>query len=57
MTTLRVIVDEMISPQPGGTARYTEELTRALIQHAPRGCEVAGIVASSVESDYARITD
>jgi len=57
MTTLRVIVDEMISPAPGGTARYTEELTRALIAHAPVGCFVEGIVSASPEPDYARIAD
>lgn len=57
MTTLRVIVDEMISPAPGGTARYTEELTRALIVNAPAGCFVEGIVSASPEADYARITD
>jgi glycosyltransferase involved in cell wall biosynthesis len=57
MTTLRVIVDEMISPQPGGTARYTEELTKALIKHAPGGAEVAGFIGSSPEIDYARVIE
>jgi hypothetical protein len=57
MTTLRVILDEMISSQPGETARYAEELTRALIQHAPRGASVAGIIGSSPEPDYDRVVD
>jgi glycosyltransferase involved in cell wall biosynthesis len=55
MTTLRVILDEMISSRPGGAARYTEELTRALIRNAPAGAEVAGIIASSPAPDYDRI--
>ncbi|MET0861299.1 MAG: glycosyltransferase family 1 protein [Microbacterium sp.] len=46
MTTLRVVVDQMVTPLPNGLARYTEELTRALIQTAPRGCSVEGIVSA-----------
>lgn len=55
MTTLRVIVDEMLSPIPTGTARYAEELTRSLIETAPAGCFVEGIVASSTEAEYASL--
>jgi glycosyltransferase involved in cell wall biosynthesis len=51
-TTLRVIVDQIVAPIPGGIGRYTEELTRELIRTAPRGCHVSGIVSSSPESDY-----
>jgi glycosyltransferase involved in cell wall biosynthesis len=57
MTTLRVILDEVLSPVPTGTARYAEELTRALIETAPPGCVVGGIVASSPESDYALLRE
>jgi glycosyltransferase involved in cell wall biosynthesis len=56
MTTLRVIVDQIVAPIPGGIGRYTEELTRELIRTAPLGCEVTGIVSSSPEQDYERIT-
>ena len=52
MTTLRVIVDQIVAPIPGGIGRYTEELTRELIRTAPKGCHVSGIVSSSPESDY-----
>jgi glycosyltransferase involved in cell wall biosynthesis len=52
MTTLRVIVDRIVGPTPGGIGRYTEELTRELIRTAPFGCEVSGIVSASPESDY-----
>ena len=56
MTTLRVIVDQIVAPIPGGIGRYTEELTRELIRTAPFGCEVAGIVSASPEQDYDLIT-
>ena len=52
MTTLRVIVDQIVAPIPGGIGRYTEELTRELIRTAPKGCHVSGIVSSSPKSDY-----
>lgn len=45
-TTLRLILDQAIHTVPGGIARYSEELTRALIRTAPRGCRVEGIVAA-----------
>ena len=57
MTTLRVIVEELLSPVPSGTSRYTEELTRALIATAPPNCVVEGIVAASTEGQYADILD
>lgn len=57
MTTLRVIIDDMLSTAPGGVSRYTEELARELISTAPRGCTVEGFVAASPEPDYALIAD
>jgi glycosyltransferase involved in cell wall biosynthesis len=54
-TTLRVIVDQIVAPIPGGIGRYTEELTRELIRTTPAGCDVAGVVSASPESDYERI--
>lgn len=57
MATLRVIVDQIIAPVPGGIGRYAEELTRELINTAPAGSTVEGIVAASPESDYARIAE
>jgi len=55
MTTLRVIVDQILAPVPGGIGRYTEELTRELIATAPPGCQVEGVVSSSPEADYERL--
>ncbi|MEA9984433.1 glycosyltransferase family 1 protein [Subtercola sp. RTI3] len=46
MATLRVIVDQILAPVPGGIGRYTEELTRELITTAPRGCDVEAIVSA-----------
>jgi glycosyltransferase involved in cell wall biosynthesis len=55
MATLRLIIDQIIAPVPGGIGRYAEELARALIATAPSGTHVAGVVSSSPESDYARL--
>lgn len=52
VTTLRVIVDEILDPAQRGIARYAEELTRALIETAPPGCEVEGFVSASPETEY-----
>ncbi|GAB3029791.1 glycosyltransferase family 1 protein [Parafrigoribacterium mesophilum] len=57
MTTLRVVLDQVVAPVPGGTGRYAEELTRHLIDTAPAGCDVAGIVPASSAEDYGRIND
>ncbi|NYK08745.1 glycosyltransferase family 4 protein [Leifsonia naganoensis] len=46
MTTLRVVIDELIGDAPGGARRYTEELTRQLLTTAPKGCDVVGIVSA-----------
>ena len=56
-TTLRVIVDDILAPSPGGNARYAEDLTRFLIQTAPEGCEVSGVVSSSPNAEYNRLLD
>ncbi|HEV7567576.1 MAG TPA: glycosyltransferase family 1 protein [Microbacteriaceae bacterium] len=45
MTTLRVIVDQLVDDTRGGMGRYAEELTRQLIATAPAGCDVEGIVS------------
>ncbi|QYF73832.1 glycosyltransferase family 1 protein [Cryobacterium sp. PAMC25264] len=55
MITLRVVVDQLISPVPGGLGRYTEELTRSLISTAPTDCAVEGIVSAASAENYAQI--
>jgi glycosyltransferase involved in cell wall biosynthesis len=57
MTTLRVIIDEMLSPTPGSVARYSEELTRELIASAPNNCFVEAFVSASTEPEYALIAE
>jgi len=57
MTTLRVVVDQILAPVPGGIGRYTVELTRGLIANAPRGCDVEGVVAAHPQADYDRVDD
>ncbi|WP_353815360.1 glycosyltransferase [Agromyces sp. SYSU T00266] len=54
-TTLRLIVDQIVAPVPGAIGRYTRDLGRALIASAPAGCEVEGIVSSSLPGDYATV--
>ncbi len=56
-TTLRVIVDQIVAPIPGGIGRYTEELTRELITTAPPGCVVSGVVSASPEPEYELIAE
>lgn len=56
-SVLRVVVDQMIAPVPGGIGRYTEELTREIIATAPRGWSVEGVVSASPDTDYATITE
>lgn len=55
MTTLRVIVDQAIAPVPGGIGRYAEELTRGLVDTAPDGCDVVGVVSAAPQDDVARL--
>jgi glycosyltransferase involved in cell wall biosynthesis len=54
-TTLRLIVDQIVAPVPGALGRYTAELGRSLVATAPSGCQVEGIVSSSLPQDYDRI--
>lgn len=55
MTTLRVIVDQMVAQVPGGIGRYTEELTRAIIKTAPRDCDVEGIISRVPDERFAEV--
>jgi glycosyltransferase involved in cell wall biosynthesis len=57
MTTLRVVLDQILAPVPGGIGRYTSELSRALVVTAPRGCDVQGVVAAHPQAEYDRLTD
>lgn len=55
MTTLRVIVDQVIAPVPGGIGRYAEELTRHLVETAPAGCDVEGVVSAASAAELDRL--
>jgi len=57
MSTLRVIVDDVIAPGTAGVGRYAEELTRELIRTAPRGSTVSGIVSASPEPAYEQLEE
>lgn len=56
-TTLRVVLDQVGGAVPRGVGRYALELTRALIETAPRGCDVAGFVPASPPDEYERIAE
>ena len=55
MTRLRVIVDEIVAPPFGEVAGYARALTRGLIETAPTGSIVEGVISASPEDDYATI--
>jgi len=55
MPTLRVVLDQVLAPVPGGIGRYTEELTRALIATAPASWQVSGLVARHPDPELARL--
>jgi len=55
MTTLRVIVDQVTAPVPGGIGRYAEELTRHLVDTAPAGCDVVGVVSAVGRDELDRV--
>jgi glycosyltransferase involved in cell wall biosynthesis len=57
VTTLNLVLDEMLTPGHSAITSYTSELASALITYAPAGCFLEGIVGSSPESDYARIAE
>ncbi|WP_086825810.1 glycosyltransferase family 1 protein [Allokutzneria sp. NRRL B-24872] len=45
MPELVVVAEQLLAPVPGGTARYTRELVRALAVTAPENWEVSTVVA------------
>ncbi|MFZ6992288.1 glycosyltransferase family 4 protein [Curtobacterium sp. RRHDQ66] len=55
MTTLRVIVDQVVAPVPGGIGRYAEELTRQLIATAPSGCDVEAVLSAVGPTELERV--
>ncbi|TXK16242.1 glycosyltransferase family 1 protein [Homoserinibacter sp. GY 40078] len=57
MTELRVILDQLVAPIPGGIGRYAEELGRRMIETAPPGVDVVGFVPASPEERYAELLE
>ncbi|HRN30515.1 MAG TPA: glycosyltransferase, partial [Terrimesophilobacter sp.] len=55
MVTLRVVIDQIVAPAPGGIGRYAEELTRQLIERAPANVGVAGITAKLSDDERERL--
>jgi glycosyltransferase involved in cell wall biosynthesis len=55
VTTLNLILDEMYARPQTELSRYASELGTALIEFAPAGCFVEGIISASTEDVYAEI--
>ncbi|SDD21100.1 glycosyltransferase family 4 protein [Actinokineospora iranica] len=55
MPELVVLTEQLLAPVPGGTGRYTRELTAALAAAAPEGWTVAGVTAWHRDPGAARI--
>lgn len=55
--TLRVVLDQAVAPTDPDLARATVELTRALIETAPKGTAVAGIAPAGELPTIAGMTD
>lgn len=49
MTTLRVMIDALVAAPSDALARYTTNLTRALIATAPQDCDVEGMTSSTTD--------
>ena len=47
MTTLTVVLDQLLAPVPGGIGRYARELGRHLVTTAPPTWEVEGVVSAT----------
>jgi glycosyltransferase involved in cell wall biosynthesis len=56
MTTLRLVVDQILARVPGGIGRYTLELAKELIATAPTNCQVEGIVSAHLPEKYQELT-
>jgi len=54
--TLRVVLDQLVAPTCRDLAEASASLAQALIDTAPRGCDVAGIVPSPGLPDDAGVT-
>lgn len=56
VATLRVVLDQLVAPTDPDLASASRELTRALLEATPSGCEVAGIVPSSPQKERDAVT-
>lgn len=54
--TLRVVLDQLVSPTSRDLAEASASLTQALVDTAPRGCDVAAIVPAPGLPDDAGVT-
>lgn len=57
MAVLRVIVDNVLAPDPTGVNRYSVEITRGLIRTAPEDCAVVGVCAEHRPEELDRLRE
>jgi len=57
VSTLRLIVDQLLSPVPGGIGRYAAELSRAVAESTPTGWSVEGVVAAASPEELAGLKE
>lgn len=55
MSTLRILLDQLVAPVPGGIGRYAENLTRELVRNAPSGWVVEGALPAVSRAEAARV--
>lgn len=55
MSTLRILLDQLVAPVPGGIGRYAENLTRELVRNAPSGWSVEGALPAVSRAEAARV--
>lgn len=55
MTDLRVIVAQLLAEVPGGIGRYARELTAALLETAPAGSSVVGVIPAAGDPAIERV--
>lgn len=55
MSVLRIILDQLAAPVPGGVGRYAENLARELAGTAPEGWRVDGLLPAVSKAQLARV--
>ncbi|WP_419817085.1 glycosyltransferase family 4 protein [Glaciibacter flavus] len=55
MTTLRVVLEQLIAPSSDAISQYSAQLASAIVTTAPAGCSVDSIVSAATDDDVADV--